>query len=88
MVEKTVRIPEIHLIFGQLDGNNVELYDKNIVYFMRSGEEAVPAFENISECMAEMPDYMVVGSMNGGRYLASLDKLLVYVSNLHFTKTR
>lgn len=79
MVEKTIRIPEIHLIFGQLDGNNVELHDKNIVYFMRSVEDAVPAFDTLTECMAEMPDYMIIGSMNG-RYLASLEKLLVYVS--------
>ncbi|KAI4497256.1 hypothetical protein M0802_007740 [Mischocyttarus mexicanus] len=78
MVDKERKKPIIHIICGEIDGQNFDLQNVNFFYFMRSNEEAIPPFETYEECIDQMPKNLIVGSING-HFLSSLNALLVQV---------
>lgn len=78
-MEKVCQIPALHMICGQIDGNRTDLQDITFFYFMRSSDEGIPSFDTYEECLNEITNYVMVGSLDS-RFLASLNKILVNVS--------
>ncbi|CAL1680177.1 unnamed protein product [Lasius platythorax] len=78
LVEKVCQVPALHMICGQIDGNRTDLQDITFFYFMRTSDEGIPSFDTYEECLNEITNYVVVGSLNS-RFLASLNKILVNV---------
>lgn len=77
-MDKEIEKPIIHIICGEIDSKSFDLKDINFFYFMRINEEPIPPFETYEECVDQMPNCMIVGSING-HFLASLETLLVQV---------
>nr|KAF7430111.1 hypothetical protein H0235_006509 [Vespula pensylvanica] len=78
IVDKEIEKPIIHIICGEIDSKSFDVKDINFFYFMRINEEPIPPFETYEECVDQMPNCMIVGSING-HFLASLETLLVQV---------
>lgn len=51
----------MHGQFGLLDNDNIQK-DTRYVYFIRLTEDAVPNFNSYEAAVAEMSDYLLVGS--------------------------
>ncbi|XP_011694340.1 PREDICTED: dynein heavy chain 10, axonemal [Wasmannia auropunctata] len=78
MVEKVRQIPVLHMISGQVDGSRTDLQDVTFFYFMRTGDEGIPSFDTYEECLDEITNYLVVGSL-GRNFLLSLNMILIDV---------
>lgn len=81
MVEKVRQVPVLNMICGQVDGNRTDLQDVTFFYFMRTSDESVPIFDTYEECLNEITNYMVVGSLDR-KFLSSLNRVLVNVSTV------
>ncbi|XP_011639724.2 dynein heavy chain 10, axonemal [Pogonomyrmex barbatus] len=76
MVEKVRQVPVLHMICGQIDSSRTDLQDVTFFYFMRTSDEGIPSFDTYEECLNEITNYIVVGSLNSN-FLASLNRILV-----------
>lgn len=79
MVERVEKIPILHMICGQVDGDRADLQNVTLFYFMRASDKGIPAFDTYEECMQEITSYLVVGSVKE-KFLLSLNKILVQVT--------
>ena len=69
---------------GEIDGRRSDLGDVNLIYFMRTNDDGLPPFDSFDECSAEMPSYIIVGSLNG-KFLSTLNRMITNVSaNIYF----
>ncbi|XP_066583833.1 dynein axonemal heavy chain 10-like [Prorops nasuta] len=81
LVEVMRRVPILSMMHGDITvdpGKENELKNVNIFYFVRSRDEGIPELSSYEECIATIPSYLVVGSMNG-KFLNSLERLLTQV---------
>jgi len=85
MVEKVRQVPVLHMICGQIDGNRTDLQDVTFFYFMRTSDEGIPSFDTYEECLNKITNYVVVGSLNG-KFLSSLNRILVNVSTVRYNR--
>lgn len=81
MVERVRQVPVLHMICGQIDANRTDLQDITFFYFMRTSDEGIPSFDTYEECLNEITNYVVVGSLNRN-FLSSLNRTLVNVSSV------
>ena len=79
MVEKVRQVPVLHMICGTIDDSRTDLQDITLFYFMRTSDEGVRSFDTYEECLNEITNYVVVGSLNR-KFLSSLNRILVNVS--------
>ena len=79
MVEKVRQVPVLHMICGQIDDSRTDLQDITFFYFMRTSDESIPSFDTYEECLNEITNYVVVGSLDR-KFLSSLNRILVNVS--------
>ncbi|KYQ51703.1 Dynein heavy chain 10, axonemal [Trachymyrmex zeteki] len=78
MVEKVRQVPMLHMICGQIDDSRIDLQDITFFYFMRTSDEGIPSFDTYDECLNEITNYVVVGSLDR-KFLFSLNRILVNV---------
>ncbi|XP_011874224.1 PREDICTED: dynein heavy chain 10, axonemal [Vollenhovia emeryi] len=78
MVEKVRQVPVLHMICGQIDSKRIDLQDVTFFYFMRTSDEGIPSFDTYEECLNEITNYVVVGSLDR-KFLSSLNRILVNV---------
>ncbi|KAG5332872.1 DYH10 protein, partial [Acromyrmex heyeri] len=78
MVEKVRQVPVLHMICGQIDDSRTDLQDITFFYFMRTSDKSVPSFDTYEECLNEITNYVVVGSLDR-KFLSSLNRILVNV---------
>ncbi|KYN43305.1 Dynein heavy chain 10, axonemal, partial [Trachymyrmex septentrionalis] len=78
MVEKVRQVPVLHMICGTIDDSRTDLQDITLFYFMRTSDEGVRSFDTYEECLNEITNYVVVGSLNR-KFLSSLNRILVNV---------
>ncbi|KAG5320172.1 DYH10 protein, partial [Pseudoatta argentina] len=78
MVEKVCQVPVLHIICGQIDNSRTDLQDITFFYFMRTSDKSVPSFDTYEECLNEITNYVVVGSLDR-KFLSSLNRILVNV---------
>lgn len=85
MVEKVRQVPVLNMICGQIDGNRTDLQDVTFFYFMRTSDEGIPSFDSYEECLNEITNYVVVGSLNSN-FLSSLNQILINVSTVPYNR--
>ncbi|XP_058809033.1 dynein axonemal heavy chain 10 [Phymastichus coffea] len=78
VVDRTVRIPVLHCLFGEMDHDSRN-DEQRLIYFVRISDSAFPDFETRAECWAEMPRYVIAGSLLRGKYLFAMDQILQQV---------
>ncbi|XP_018050925.1 PREDICTED: dynein heavy chain 10, axonemal [Atta colombica] len=78
MIEKVRQVPMLHMICGQIDDSRTDLEDITFFYFMRTSDESIPFFDTYEECLNEITNYVVVGSLDR-KFLSSLNRILVNV---------
>ncbi|KYN03638.1 Dynein heavy chain 10, axonemal, partial [Cyphomyrmex costatus] len=78
MVEKVRQVPVLHMICGPVDDSRTDLQDITFFYFMRTSDEGIPSFDTYEECLNEITNYVVVGSLDR-KFLSSLNRILVNV---------
>ncbi|XP_070520949.1 dynein axonemal heavy chain 10 [Cardiocondyla obscurior] len=78
MVEKVRQVPVLHMICGQIDSNKTDLQDVTFFYFMRTSDESIPSFDTYEECLNEITNYIIVGSLDR-QVLSCLNRILVSV---------
>lgn len=78
MIKKIRKLPVLHMICGEIDSSRTDLQDVTLFYFMRSNEEGIPSYDTYEECLDDITDYIIVGSLNG-KFLISLNRILIDV---------